>query len=101
MERSFCPYIVTADILFPPQRSAEAVLVCFVGDFAIAVHGSGSRRLWQRSCGVIDEPFEVLNGGGQQEFVLGAAQAAQSQPDQRMNVLCLAEQSFDLLTLAS
>ncbi len=43
------------------------------------------------------EPFEVLDGGGQQELVAGASEAAQSQADHRENMLGLAEQRFDFL----
>ena len=35
-------------------------------------HGSGHHGLRRRSCGVIGETFEVLDGGGEQELISGA-----------------------------
>ena len=47
------------------------------------------------------EPFQVLDGGGQQEFIPGACQAPQSEPYYRENVLGLAKERLDLLALAA
>ena len=64
-------------------------------------HGSGYYGPWRRSFRVIGEPFEVLDDGGQQELVPGAAETAQSQAGHREDYLGLAEQPFDFLALAS
>ena len=74
--------------------------MCLVGGFAVVAHGSGEHLSGWRSDGVFHEAFQVLDRRGQQEFVLGAAQAAKPQPDQRVNVFCLAKQPFDPLALA-
>ena len=59
-------------------------------------HGSSHHGLWRRSCAVIGEAFQVLNGSGQQEFVVSAGQAPQSEPDHGEDVLGLAKQPLDL-----
>ncbi len=87
--------------MFPPRRHAGVGFVCLVGGFAVPAHGSGEHWSGWRSDSVFRQAFQVLDRRGQQEFVLGAAQAAKPQPDQRVNVFCLAKQPFDLLTLAS
>ena len=45
--------------------------------------GSGYYGPWQWFCHVIGESFEVLDDGSQQELVLGAAEATQSQAAHR------------------
>ncbi len=62
-------------------------------------HLSGHHGLWRRSCGVIGESFEVLNGGGQQELVSGSGEAPQSEANHREDMLGLAKERFDLLAL--
>jgi len=50
---------------------------------------------------VIGEPFEVLDGGGQQELVPGAGQTPQSECHHRENALGFAKEPFDLLALGA
>ncbi len=50
---------------------------------------------------MIGEPFEVLDGGGQEELISGAGQAPQSEPYHRENTLGLTKERFDLLALAA
>ena len=54
---------------------------------------------WWRSGGVLGEPFEVLNAGGQKKLVLGAFEAAQSEPGHGEDMLGLTKEGFDLLAL--
>ena len=49
----------------------------------VSRHGSGHQGLW-RPRGVIGEPFQVLDGDGQQELVPGAGQAPKSESDHRV-----------------
>ena len=58
-----------------PPADAGAGLVFLTGLGGVLRHLSGQPGPWWRSCGVIGEPSEVLDGGGQQEFVPGAGQA--------------------------
>ena len=44
---------------------------------------------------MLGEPLEVLDGSGEEEFLAGAGEAPQSEPDHRENVLSLAEEGFD------
>ncbi len=64
-------------------------------------HGSDHYGPWRRSCGVVGEAFQVLDGGGQQELVVSATQAPQSEPDHREDMLGLAEEPLELLPVAS
>ena len=64
------------------------LLVCGVGDYG---HFSGGHRVWRRSCGVIGEPFQVLDGGGHEELIFGTGEASQSEPDHREDMLGLAK----------
>ncbi len=64
-------------------------------------HGSGQCEPWWRPCGVVGKPFEVLDGGDQQELIAGASEAPQSEPDHREDLLGLAKEPFDLLALGS
>ncbi len=50
---------------------------------------------------MIGEPFQVLDGGGQQELVLGAGETSQSEPDHRVDMLGLAKQRFDLFAFTA
>ena len=50
---------------------------------------------------MIGEPFEVLDGGGQEELIPGPGQAPQPEPDHRENALGLAKQPFDLLAFTA
>ena len=58
----------------------RAGFVCLVGGFAVLAHGSGEHWSGWRSDSVFRETFQVLDHRGQQEFVLGAAQAAKPHP---------------------
>ncbi len=44
---------------------------------------------------MLGEPLEVLDGSGEEEYLAGAGEAPQSEPDHRENVLSLAEEGFD------
>ena len=44
--------------------------------FDVSGHGSGEHWAWRRSCRVRRQAFEVLDGGGEQELVASAGQAA-------------------------
>jgi hypothetical protein len=79
------------------SRSAEAGgglsrRLSWVSGHRLRCHG-----LWRRPRGVHCQAFEVLDGGGEQELVPGAAEAAQSEAHQREIMLGLAKQGFDLL----
>ena len=50
---------------------------------------------------MLGKPFQVLDGGGQEELVPGAGEAPQSEPDHRENMLGLAKERFDLLAFAA
>ena len=85
-----------------------AASVIFRGGFGLLVwlnealgHGSGHHGLRRRSWGSVGEPFEVLNGGGQEKLIAGAGEAPQSEPDHRENGLGLAKEGFDSLALGS
>ena len=84
----------------PPQFT-EAVLIRWPGWGGALRHGSGHHGLWRRSCRVIGEPLEVLDGGGQQELVPGAGEAPQSEANHREDMLGLAKEHLDLLALAA
>ena len=47
------------------------------------------------------QPFQVLDGGGQEELILGAGQAPQSESNHRENRLGLAKQRLDLLAFSA
>ena len=79
------------------SRSAEAVGGLSRRLRWVSWHWSGCHGLWRRPRGVHCQAFEVLDGGGEQELVPGAAEAAQSEAHQRVNMLGLAKQGFDLL----
>ncbi len=59
-----------------PPVDAWAGLVLLNGLGGILRHLSGQRGLWRRSCGVISELFQVLDGGSEQELVVGSGEAA-------------------------
>ena len=50
---------------------------------------------------MLGEAFEVLDGSDQQEFVPGAREPTQSEPDAREDVFDLAEERLDLLSLGA
>ncbi len=50
---------------------------------------------------MIGEPFQVLDGGGQEELISGAGQAPQSEPYHREDLLGLTKEPFDLLALGA
>jgi hypothetical protein len=79
------------------SRSAEAVCDLPREWRRVCWHWSGCHGLWQRPRGVHCQAFEILDGGGEQELVPGAAEAAQSEAHQREHMLGLAKQGFDLL----
>ena len=47
------------------------------------------------------QTFEVLDGGGEQEFVAGTGEPAEPQAGEGEDVFDLAEERFDLLALGS
>ncbi len=77
--------------LVSPPADAGVGLVFLTGLGGVLRHLSGQRGPWWRSCCVIGQPFEVLDGGGQQELVPGAGQAPQPEPDHREDLLGFAK----------
>ena len=76
-------------------RSPVAAAVTFADEvciFGVLAHGSGEHWSRWRYGGVSGEPFQVLDGGGQQKLVAGASEAPQTEPDHRENILGLAEE---------
>ena len=81
MEVFQCPLLVAAGFLtsaLAVRRGGYALHGWFGAVFR---HGSGHQGSRWRSCGVCDEAFEVLDGGGEKELVSGTGEATQSQAD--------------------
>jgi hypothetical protein len=84
-------------VSFRLSRSAEAAGGLSRELHWVPWHWSGCQGLWRWPRGVRCQAFEILDGGGEQELVPGAAEAAQSEAHQRVDMLGLAKQGFDPL----
>ncbi len=69
--------------------------------FPVLAHRSGGDRYRRWYGGEFYQAFQVLDGGGEQELVARACQAAQSEPREPQVALYIAEQGLDFLPLAS
>ena len=96
--RSSVSAMTRSGLFLPLPASAGRVGVPrFVGSAPVPRSG-GHRARW-RCDGELGQAPQVLHGGGQQELVPGAAQAAEAELRQRQIALDVAEQGLDLLAL--
>ena len=75
-------------------------LLCLVPASGVFAHGLGGYWFGWWNPGVSYQPFQVLYGGGEQEFVFGPGEPPQPEPGEAEVAFNVSEERLDLLALA-